>query len=264
VTREVQSVLLVLVGGALLRISLTDAYLRYVKEGLQPFLVASGVLILLLGLASVWFDGLLRATPRAEPDAAGAAGAATAADAAGDVAVATHDGPSAVDEHGHAHGGPAIAWLLALPVVAIFVVAPPALGSYAAGRESGSVAAPQDSSFPPLPDADVVVMPVSDYAVRAVWDAGTSLDGRTVRLTGFVTPRPGGGWFLSRMALSCCAADARAIKVEVRDAAAPPADTWVELTGRWRPSAEPRSDDGVPVIAAQEVRQVEAPRETYE
>jgi uncharacterized repeat protein (TIGR03943 family) len=126
------------------------------------------------------------------------------------------------------------------------------------------VAAPSDSSFPALPDAQVVAMPVSDYAVRAVWDSGRSLEARAVRLTGFVTPRPGGGWFLTRMALSCCAADARAVKIEVRDAPAPPTDTWVEVTGTWAPSAQPRTDDGVPVIVAREVRGIDPPRDTYE
>jgi uncharacterized repeat protein (TIGR03943 family) len=241
------------------------------------------VLIVLLGLAGVWFDGLLRATakpaeatessspaPASSPSSASAAGSSGAAETArraevaDDLAVAAHDGPSAVDDAGHAHGGPSIAWLLVLPVVAIFVVAPPALGSYAAGRESGAVAAPTDSSFPPLPEAEVVTMSVSDYAVRAVWDAGSSLSGRTVRLSGFASPGPDGGWYLTRMALSCCAADARAIKVEVRGAEPPPADTWVELTGAWEPSAKPRSDDGVPVVRARELRRIDPPRQRYE
>ena len=43
--REAQSVVALLVGGAVLRISLTDVYLRYVKEGLRPFLIAAGLLM---------------------------------------------------------------------------------------------------------------------------------------------------------------------------------------------------------------------------
>ena len=39
--------MLLLVGGAILRASLTDLYLRYVKAGLRPFLIAAGVLLVL-------------------------------------------------------------------------------------------------------------------------------------------------------------------------------------------------------------------------
>ena len=41
-SREVGAVLLGLLGGAILRISIGDAYLRYVKEGLRPWLLVSG------------------------------------------------------------------------------------------------------------------------------------------------------------------------------------------------------------------------------
>ena len=34
--RQAQAVILLLIGGAVLRTSLTDLYLRYVKEGLRP------------------------------------------------------------------------------------------------------------------------------------------------------------------------------------------------------------------------------------
>ena len=54
--KEVQPVVLVLVGAAVLKISLGEAYLRYVKESLQPFLVASGVVLVLLGLLSACKD----------------------------------------------------------------------------------------------------------------------------------------------------------------------------------------------------------------
>ena len=40
--RETQNVLLVLLGGALLKIALTGTYLRYVKPSLFPWLVLAG------------------------------------------------------------------------------------------------------------------------------------------------------------------------------------------------------------------------------
>ena len=44
-SRLTQAVVLMLFGGAILRAATTDLYLRYVKEGLQPFLIAAGVLL---------------------------------------------------------------------------------------------------------------------------------------------------------------------------------------------------------------------------
>jgi len=52
VKRPVQVILLVLSGLGLLHASLfTDLCLRYVKEGMRPMLIASGALLLLLGVA---------------------------------------------------------------------------------------------------------------------------------------------------------------------------------------------------------------------
>jgi len=104
---------------------------------------------------------------------------------------------------------------------------------------------------------------VSDYATRAVWDQGHSLDGRSVRITGFVTPGSGNGWYLTRMQLSCCAADATAIKIEVRGASAPAADTWVRLVGTWVPAASD-NDGPVAVIQAKSFEPVDPPTDPYE
>ncbi len=241
--RDVQSILLVLVGGTVLRLSIGDAYLNYVKPGLRPFLIVSGAVLLVLGLASFVLDGLLRRAPAAGPACA--------------------DG----GDHGAGHGpdhGPRVAWLLCLPVLAVFLVAPPALGSYAAQRDAGTVAKPQEAQFPPLPEGDPVRVLVSEYAIRAVWDQGRSLRGRTVTLTGFVTPKPGGGWYLTRMVLSCCAADAQAFKVEVRDAPPLPADTWVEVTGTWVPHGDVPPERAIPAIQASDVKEVPRPKDPYE
>ena len=237
--KEVQPVVLVLVGAAVLKISLGEAYLRYVKEGLQPFLVASGVVLVLLGLLSAWRD----------------------LDRGGDSTSAPVD--QAGDGHDHAHGGPGIAWMLLLPVAAIFLVAPPALGADAASRDSGTVAGPRETSFVPLPEGDPVPLSVADYAVRAGWGGADTLEGRRVALDGFVTPAEDGGWYVTRIAMSCCAADGQAVKVEVLGQPAPPADTWVEVTGTYVPAdaEDPRT---VPsVIQASGVVETTAPSNPY-
>jgi uncharacterized repeat protein (TIGR03943 family) len=263
VTREVQSVLLFIIGAAVLRISVDGTYVRYVKNWLQLPLMASGVVLVILGLVAAWQDGLLRRLPTE-----------SARDhsevEAGELAHPTtrHDlRRGERHDNGHQHGGPRVAWLLLLPVLAIFLIAPPALGSYAAARDSGAVAKPADTSaFPALPDSkDPVPLALDDFAVRATWDEGRSLRGRTVRLSGFVTPRDTGGWYLTRMALACCAADARAVKVHVREAPDLAPDTWVEVVGRWAPSdGDVSSVDAIPVVTAEEVQQIEEPTNPYE
>jgi len=45
VNRQGQAVVLLLLGGAVLKASLTDLYLRYVKEGLRPFLILAGLVL---------------------------------------------------------------------------------------------------------------------------------------------------------------------------------------------------------------------------
>src|SRR5215218_3242424 len=55
-SRQAQAVILLLVGGAVLRASLTDQYLNYVKPGLQPYLILAGVILVVAGLFSLWYE----------------------------------------------------------------------------------------------------------------------------------------------------------------------------------------------------------------
>ena len=52
--RDVQAVVLIFLGSALLRISFTDIYLRYVKDGMRPFLLASCSVISALAWLPEW------------------------------------------------------------------------------------------------------------------------------------------------------------------------------------------------------------------
>lgn len=82
-------------------------------------------------------------------------------------------------------------------------------------------------------------------------------------LTGFASPRKEGGWYLTRMVLSCCAADARAVKIEVRGQAAPEEDTWVRLTGKWVDEGRPPGDDVIPAVEADGIERIAAPKDPY-
>lgn len=262
--RDVEALVLVLLGGAVLRISLDGTYLRYVKPSLLPFLVVAGAIVLVLGLLSAWFDGLLRGEPDAEPALAAAPSTATTHAEGDEHPTAGPSGHQTDHGHDHAHGGPRVAWLLLLPVLAIFLVAPPALGSYSANR-STFVGEPT-VGFEPLPDGEVIDVQVRDYVTRAVWDAGRSLEGRTVRLTGFVAPSDDSGeWDVARLSLSCCAADALASKVRpVGEVPALDAEQWVEVTGRWVEGGGLEDPRAVPRIQVTDVTPIDAPEQTYE
>ncbi|WP_053670310.1 TIGR03943 family putative permease subunit [Streptomyces sp. NRRL B-1140] len=234
------AVLLVLTGAAILRVSLFgELYLRYVQAGLRPYLVVSGMALVLLGTVSAVLT-------RAEDE----------------------HGPGDRSDHtGHDHGpaGPRVAWFLTLPALALLLFPPPALGSYSAERDAGRRAARGVGTFPALPSGNPVDLALGEFGSRAVYDSGRSLEGRTVRLTGFVTRDDDGTWYVTRLLVSCCAADATAVEAEVRGAPAPPVDTWVTVTGTWHPEGEPGSDAAwPPVVDAGSVRRVPQPDDPYE
>lgn len=245
--RQAQAVVMLLLGSAVVNASVTDMYLRYVKEALRPFLLVAGLLLIAAAVMTLWYELRPRrdqpGTPAAHDD---------------------HD-----DGHGHAHHEPRVGWLLILPVLGLVLVAPPALGSYAAGQ-AGSVLTAQNSAsdYPPLPAGDPVTLGLLDYASRAVFDDGKSLTGRTVKLTGFITPGADGQPMLARIILSCCAADGRPIKVALsgNTPTAVPADTWVEAVGVYqaKTTTDPVNKAAVPYLEVKTWREVPSPRQQYE
>ncbi|MFD9323275.1 TIGR03943 family putative permease subunit [Streptomyces sp. NPDC060053] len=321
--------LLLLTGGAVLRITLfSDLYLRYVQAGLRPYLIVSGVALVLLGVVTAVLrhrtpslheaadhDDHAHDAARHEDarhddhahDAArhegarhegarheGARHEAAHHEAAHHEAArheaARHEDAHHQDAHhqdvhhedadnedddgyagheGHSHGpaGPRVAWLLTLPALALLLFPPPALGSYSAGREAAQRAAQGIGAFPALPAGSPVELTVAEFSSRAIYDSGRSLKGRTVRLTGFVTHGDDGAWYVTRLLVTCCAADATTGKVEIQDADDDvlPADTWVTVTGAWRPKGKLGSDAAwPPVLAAATVTRVKQPADPYE
>ncbi|MET8680312.1 TIGR03943 family protein [Streptomyces sp. NPDC004647] len=239
--RNIQVLLLLLSGAGLLHISLfSDVYLRYVKEGLRLPLIMSALLLIALGLVGAARDGF----PLARPAEAGEQG---------------HE------DHGHGHdhsGGPKIAWLLFLPAITLLFFAPPALGAYTASRGDDTAVAEQ-ARFPPLPDQSPHPMSLSAFSSRARQDPERSLEDRRVRMTGFVTPGEDGGWYLTRLVLSCCAADSQSIKVEMHGASPPSADSWVTVTGTWRPVGKVGTASAAAALDTDEVRRIRQPANPY-
>ncbi|MFJ4567694.1 TIGR03943 family putative permease subunit [Streptomyces caelestis] len=232
------AVLLALVGAAILRVSLfSDLYLRYVQAGLRPYLVASGAVLVLL---AVVVGTLVRTAGELE-------------------------NPHSHPDHSHGPIGPRVAWFLTLPALALLLFPPPALGSYSAEREAAQRSARGIGTFPALPAGNPLDLTLGEFGSRAVYDSGRSLRGRTVRLTGFVTRDADGTWYVTRLLVSCCAADATTAKTEVRGAGAPPVDTWVAVTGTWHPQGELGSAAAwPPVLDATSVQRVRQPDNPYE
>ena len=251
------AVLLLLVGGAVLRISLfSELYLRYVQAALRPYLIVSGALLILLGLAAA-VRGMRHRQHEEHDDHEEEEGE----EGEGDEHGHSHS-------HSHAHGGPRIAWLLTLPALALLLFPPPALGSYSASREEAQRAAQGVGSFSALPAGSPLDISVAQYSSRAIYDTGHSLKGRTLRMTGFVTHGSDGTWYLTRLLVTCCAADATISKVEIRgDEAdgAPQTDSWVTVTGTWIPKGKLGTDGAwPPVLKAAQVEQVKEPADPYD
>jgi uncharacterized repeat protein (TIGR03943 family) len=241
VNREAQGIVLFVFGGAVLHAGLTDEYLRYVRAGLRPYLLVAGVVLIIAAVATLWYE--LRPAARA--------------------ARAKQSEPD--DGHGHSHREPRIAWLLVLPLFALIVVAPPALGSYAADRTGTALTRPL--GYDTLPAEDPLQLTVVDYAGRAVYDHGRAISGRRIKLTGFITVGTH-GTYLTRMILNCCAADALPIKVALSGKlpAGVARDSWVDVIGTY--SSKEIKDEvngrAIPYFEVGQMTPVKAPADEYE
>jgi uncharacterized repeat protein (TIGR03943 family) len=241
VNEEVQAAIVLALGALALRLGLTDAHLAYIRPSMGPVLALAGAVLVVLG-------GVVLLAP----------GRRVAADV----------NPTGAD---HDHGAPSrVTWLLVAPVLAIAVIVPRPLGAFAANRAAATRPAATRADFGPLPAPAAlggpVDLPLTQFVGRAVYDQGRSLRGATVRLTGFVAPdRRGGGFLLTRFVITCCAADARPVRVAVRNVAPPwPApDTWVEVTGTWRPEPRAPEDARPPVLDVATLTPTTAPANPY-
>jgi uncharacterized repeat protein (TIGR03943 family) len=267
--RDAQAVLLLLVGGTLLKISFTGTFVRYVRPGLLPLLVAAGVVVVAIAVLTLWQVirrplWILVTGGGAHAKAGTRFRAGTHIEDAGfDPADETADPP---DPHGH--GEPRIGWLLLLPALALLLFAPPALGSYHASRTGTALSSRAESDFAPLPESDPARISLLDYASRAVLDQGRSLAGRRVALSGFVIAGPDGQPYLARLVVACCAADARPIKVGLTGDVPLDleADRWIEVVGTFteRTDRDPVNQDVIPYIQVAETRDLPAPEQPYE
>jgi hypothetical protein len=240
VNRRAQAVVMLLLGGAVVKASVSDMFLRYVKAGLRPLLITAGVLLIVAAVMTLWYDfrpAKQLVTAGGGPD---------------------HDGHEEHrdpddDGHGHAHHEPQVGWL----------------GSYSAGQ-AGTVLTSQNSvsDYPVLAAGDPVELGLLDYASRAVFDQGKSLTGRNLKLTGFITPGPDHQPMLARIILTCCAADARPIKIGLAGnlPAGVKADTWVTIVGTYiaKTGKDPVNHAAVPYVEVKTWQETATPSDQYE
>jgi uncharacterized repeat protein (TIGR03943 family) len=247
---RMQAILLLAVAAISIRLGLTDAAFAYIKPSLQPWLVVAGGALAVLGI-----HGVRRAYQQA-PHQNGSDG--------------DRGEPSAAHTEGEHDHAPAVAWLLAAPLLTLLLVAPPPLGSFAAARQGSAPPSMSAASIVelPAPREGAVDLALREYVLRATYDASESLAGVPVRLIGFVTPADDGdGYLLSRFTANCCAADATALSVEVLGDGRREPDTWLEIVGTWQP--RPGHEPGTlsvepPLIVAERVTAVPQPAEPYE
>ena len=237
--RDAQAVLLLLVGGTMLKIGLNGTYVRFVKPSLLPLVLVSGAALVAMAVVAIAWHVQLD--------------------------IQSH---GLAHEHEHdGHSGRA-GWLLVVPALLLLVAPPPALGSFQATRNGTALDSAAYADFPPLPDGDPVRVSLFDYAGRAVFDQGQSLAQRRVTLSGFVIRGPNGETYLARMVMSCCAADARPIKVGLAGnvPANLDADDWLEVDGTYvdRSDRDPVNDEIIPYLDVAEFRALEAPESQYE
>ncbi len=234
--RRTESLLLAAMGVAALLLSVGGDALVFIRPSLVPYLLASGIVLVLLAVAP---------------------------------AVRSQEAAELTTELAHHHSRRA-PWLVLAPLLVLLVVAPGPLGASAANTAQRAVV-PQSETYPPLGArvAGAVPMTLAEYTSRAVDDAGHSLSGVPVRLVGFVAKaKDGNGFLLSRFTIFCCAADAEIQQVRVLGASgALLENTWVSVTGTWPvASASPpgATDKPLPVLTATSVAEIKRPHAPYE
>lgn len=229
--RQAQSAVLFVLGAALLHAGLTDLYLRYVKAGLRPLVLAAGVVLIATALATAWYEWRARS-----------------------------------GEQEHAHREPRVSWLLVLPLFALILVAPPALGSYSAMRTG--TALQQSYGYAQLPKSGPLRLGLADYAGRAVYEHGKGLTGRQITITGFVALDRSGAPYLVRMALNCCAADAQPVKIGLTGQIPPvlKPDGWLQVTGTYTAKRTKDTVNGgpIPYLEVTRAKPVPTPRDPYD
>ena len=231
--RETENTLLLIVGVALVMVASTGAYTRYVKPAMLPWLAVSAAVLIALALIAIGRD--VRGGQAHEHEDAG---------------------------HGHRGG---IVWLLAVPVVLLIFVVPPALSARATTPATISVS--NARSFPPLPAGRAPTVSLPEALMRIAVGPVGGVDGRAITVAGF-TMRDGDRVYLAKIVIVCCAADAQLARLHLSGPAASvaaglPENTWVRVEGVVPPGQTYSGTDSVPTLEVSSVVRIDPPANTY-
>ena len=237
-SRETENALLLLLGLATAIITITGVYTRYVKPSLLPWLAAVAVLLIVLALSAI-----VRDLRHGRDDNTGS------------------------DEHtGHAHRR-GIGWLIAVPVLLLAFVVPPALGAQAAAPIAITLS-PNElrQPFPSLPAGRAPEVSLKEVMKRVALDSAGTLNSRLITIVGF-TLKADSGTDLARITIFCCAADAQLGRLHLRGPAAAaaaelPDNTWIRVEGTIAPPGDAASP-AIPTMTVSTLTHVDAPANTY-
>lgn len=229
--RETENTLLLIVGIAVAMVTITGAYTRYVKPGMLPWLALSATMLIALALIAIARD--IR-------------------------------GGQAHDHGGHSHRN-GIVWLLAVPVVLLIFVVPPALSAKTTPPATVSVTEAQ--SFPPLPAGPSPTVPLPEVLMRIAVGPVGGLDGKRITVTGF-TMHEGDRVDLAKIVIVCCAADAQLARLQLSGPAAAvaaglPDNSWLRIEGVVPPGQRYSGTDSVPKLEVSSVVRIDPPANTY-
>jgi putative membrane protein len=246
-SREAENTLLLLVGIATAMITIGGAFTRYVKPSMLPWLGLTAAVVIGLALVAMAVD-IRRGVAHGDHGDHG-----------------DHENPG---PHGdHTHRG-SVAWLLLLPIVVLIFIAPPALRPQAFPPSVTAVSTDVlRREFPPIPDGRAPELAVPEVMVRAAQDTAGTLDNRLITVVGF-TLREADGVDLGRVAIVCCAADARLARIHLRgpaaaEAAALPDETWVRVEGTVITGSADGDSTSIPTLEVAKVTPIDEPANTY-
>jgi len=196
------------------------------------------------------------------------AGAADAQAAGGDPAdvqgIAPPGEPSPAELTGGEPTRTRAGWALLAAALTVLVLSPPALGSFPATHAGTAPPAPSNAA---VPSGDPVSMSLVEYASHAA-SGGQGLAGRRVQLVGFILAGPRGEPYLGRLAVGCCAAGARPVKVGLTGdlPGVLTIDAWVEVVGTYTDQVDrdPLNSEPIPYVSVDSVTVIDPPADPYE
>lgn len=251
-----QSLLLMLIGGILIVLYTSGRYLWYIKASSGLILLAGGIVLTATGTLGV---------------------AVTARNRAQQLRAARDYPSTATDPVDVEHGGrSAIGWILLAPVL-VLVITPPALGADSVARTS-TVATVAQQPTPASEDADTGAVSVDGshmtmigFIRHNIYDPDESVRDDKVTITGFIAPAGRDfpdGYFIARLLITCCAADAQSVRIFVPGSAPYPPNTWVDAVVTAEPgTAATRAKNGdgyTPTATVHAITRTDQPAHPYE